>query len=266
MSARFPGLATTCDASSWVRISTEGTDSSTSWPTICRRLGAARPPAMFAISATASRSMSEICITCPAASLRDLPEPQHVRALAPEIGRQDETAISRHVQIDQRDVHVLGLHRRNGLVRTAAFDARPVPAYLGQRLGSHDSRQFVVISDKDRPLHVSYLRIRSLLDVPSGSPERNFPARWNQDDMCALTSFRRLSGGPSGGPDVGPSPHDPSAHAPSNSSLAAIKAILRLGMCSAARAPAHQAAASTVTLIPSKAGSTWAGSRALSSA
>src|SRR3979411_3425544 len=76
MRARFPGLATTCDASSWVRISTEGTDSSTSWPTICRRLAAARPTAMFAISATASRSMSEICITCPAASLRDLPEPQ----------------------------------------------------------------------------------------------------------------------------------------------------------------------------------------------
>src|SRR6267154_6028295 len=76
MSARFPGFATTCDASSWVRISTEGTDSSTSWPTICRRLAAARPTAMFAISATASRSISEISITCPATSLRDLPEPQ----------------------------------------------------------------------------------------------------------------------------------------------------------------------------------------------
>jgi len=190
-------------------------------------------------------SMSEICITCPAASLRDLPEPQHVRALAPEIGRQDETAISRHVQIDQRDVHVLGLHHRN-----AWFEPPPSMHAQFRRILASALEATIranLLSSATRTVRCMFPISESVLysTFPQGVPDEIFrpvePGRHVRVNFFPPTLRR-----PSAGPDVGPSPHDPSAHAPSNSSLAAIKAILRLGCVQRHARRGDQAAASTV--------------------
>src|ERR1700757_1305143 len=76
MKVLVPGLASDRAAASRDMISTDGTDIRISWPTIWRRLAAARPTAILAISALASRSMSEKCMTDSSAALGRFPEAQ----------------------------------------------------------------------------------------------------------------------------------------------------------------------------------------------